>query len=98
MSLANPGAVAEALAQVAEGPYHLVALIRGGGDPEDLKPLDGPGGRARVHRAEGFTFDMGPTVITVPPSWRTSSPRGPATPVSTLTSPKRRGLRLRSGT
>ncbi|MFN4073823.1 MAG: exodeoxyribonuclease VII large subunit [Thermus sp.] len=42
VSLANPGAVAEALAQVAEGPYHLVALIRGGGDPEDLKPLDGP--------------------------------------------------------
>ncbi len=31
-----------------------------------LEKLDGPGGRARVHRAEGFTFDMGPTVITVP--------------------------------
>lgn len=31
-----------------------------------LEKLEGPGGRARVHRAEGFTFDMGPTVITVP--------------------------------
>ena len=32
-----------------------------------LEKLDGPGGRARVHEAAGFTFDMGPTVITVPP-------------------------------
>ncbi|GAA6734884.1 phytoene desaturase family protein [Thermus oshimai] len=32
-----------------------------------LEKLPDPGGRARVHRAEGFTFDMGPTVITVPP-------------------------------
>ncbi|WP_253723916.1 hypothetical protein, partial [Thermus scotoductus] len=32
-----------------------------------MEKLPGPGGRAFVHRAEGFTFDMGPTVITVPP-------------------------------
>ncbi|MBS3967358.1 MAG: phytoene desaturase [Truepera sp.] len=32
-----------------------------------LDKLDGPGGRAYVHQAEGFIFDMGPTVITVPP-------------------------------
>ncbi len=31
-----------------------------------VEALDGPGGRAYVRRAEGFTFDMGPTVITVP--------------------------------
>lgn len=31
-----------------------------------LEKLDGPGGRAYVHKAQGFTFDMGPTVITVP--------------------------------
>ncbi len=31
-----------------------------------FEKLDGPGGRAYVRRAEGFTFDMGPTVITVP--------------------------------
>jgi phytoene desaturase len=28
--------------------------------------LDSPGGRAYVRRVDGFTFDMGPTVITVP--------------------------------
>ncbi|MGQ9735449.1 MAG: phytoene desaturase family protein [Thermaceae bacterium] len=32
-----------------------------------LEKLPGPGGRASVHQAQGFTFDMGPTVITVPP-------------------------------
>ena len=31
-----------------------------------LEKLDGPGGRAYVRREAGFTFDMGPTVITVP--------------------------------
>jgi len=37
-----------------------------GFDTTILEKLDGPGGRAFVHRAEGFTFDMGPTVLTVP--------------------------------
>jgi phytoene desaturase len=31
-----------------------------------LEKLDGPGGRAYVRQVDGFTFDMGPTVITVP--------------------------------
>ncbi len=31
-----------------------------------VEKLDGPGGRAYVRHAEGFTFDMGPTVLTVP--------------------------------
>ncbi|WP_083440807.1 phytoene desaturase [Aquincola tertiaricarbonis] len=31
-----------------------------------LEALDQPGGRARVHRQDGFTFDAGPTVITAP--------------------------------
>ena len=31
-----------------------------------VEALDSPGGRAYVRRAEGFTFDMGPTVLTVP--------------------------------
>ncbi len=31
-----------------------------------VEALDAPGGRAYVRRAEGFTFDMGPTVITIP--------------------------------
>ncbi len=31
-----------------------------------LEKLDAPGGRAYVHRQDGFTFDAGPTIITVP--------------------------------
>lgn len=31
-----------------------------------LEKLGAPGGRAYVRKADGFTFDMGPTVITVP--------------------------------
>jgi phytoene desaturase len=31
-----------------------------------LEKLDTPGGRAGVHRQDGFTFDLGPTIITAP--------------------------------
>jgi len=31
-----------------------------------LEALDGPGGRAYVHRRDGFTFDAGPTIVTAP--------------------------------
>src|SRR6188508_3308542 len=31
-----------------------------------LERRDQPGGRASVHRQDGFTFDDGPTVITAP--------------------------------
>ena len=31
-----------------------------------IEKLDSPGGRALVHEADGFVFDMGPTVLTVP--------------------------------
>ena len=31
-----------------------------------LERLDAPGGRAFVHRQDGFTFDAGPTVVTAP--------------------------------
>ncbi len=31
-----------------------------------VEKLDSPGGRAYVRQVDGFTFDMGPTVITVP--------------------------------
>jgi phytoene desaturase len=37
-----------------------------GFDTSILEKLDAPGGRAYVRKAQGFTFDMGPTVITVP--------------------------------
>jgi phytoene desaturase len=31
-----------------------------------LEKLDAPGGRACVHRQDGFTFDAGPTIVTAP--------------------------------
>jgi len=31
-----------------------------------LEKLDTPGGRAYVHRQDGFTFDAGPTIVTAP--------------------------------
>ncbi len=31
-----------------------------------LEKLDAPGGRAYVHRQDGFTFDAGPTIVTAP--------------------------------
>src|SRR3954470_8154453 len=31
-----------------------------------LERLPEPGGRARVHRQDGFTFDAGPTIVTAP--------------------------------
>lgn len=37
-----------------------------GFDTTILEALDAPGGRAYVRHMDGFTFDMGPTVITVP--------------------------------
>ncbi|WP_035984375.1 phytoene desaturase family protein [Leptolyngbya sp. KIOST-1] len=37
-----------------------------GFDTTIVEALDAPGGRAYVRREQGFTFDMGPTVITVP--------------------------------
>lgn len=37
-----------------------------GFDTQIVEKLDAPGGRAYVRRAEGFVFDMGPTVLTVP--------------------------------
>ena len=37
-----------------------------GFDTHIVEQLDDVGGRAYVRRAQGFTFDMGPTVLTVP--------------------------------
>lgn len=37
-----------------------------GFDSQIVEALDAPGGRAYVRRVDGFTFDMGPTVLTVP--------------------------------
>jgi phytoene desaturase len=37
-----------------------------GFDTTIVEKMDGPGGRAFVRKVDGFTFDMGPTVLTVP--------------------------------
>ena len=37
-----------------------------GYDVEIIEKLDAPGGRAYVHKQDGFTFDAGPTIITAP--------------------------------
>jgi len=37
-----------------------------GFDTTIVEKLEAPGGRAYVRKSDGFTFDMGPTVITVP--------------------------------
>jgi phytoene desaturase len=54
---------------VGSGFGGLAAAIRlsvMGYDVEVLEKLDGPGGRAYVRKQDGFTFDGGPTIITVP--------------------------------
>src|ERR1700750_2688130 len=43
-----------------------VRLRARGYDVTVLEALDQAGGRARVFRKDGFTFDAGPTVITAP--------------------------------
>jgi phytoene desaturase len=49
------GGLAAAIRLAARG-YRVTVLER----------LDAPGGRAYVHHRDGFTFDAGPTIITVP--------------------------------
>ncbi|RJS92105.1 phytoene desaturase [Salinisphaera sp. Q1T1-3] len=47
----------------------LAAAVRLGARGYDvtvLEKLDAPGGRAYVHRQDGFVFDAGPTIITAP--------------------------------
>jgi phytoene desaturase len=47
----------------------LAAAIRLGARGYDvtvLERLDAPGGRAYVHKQDGFTFDAGPTIVTAP--------------------------------
>ena len=54
---------------VGSGFGGLAAALRAralGHEVTMLERLDQPGGRARVFRRDGFTFDAGPTVITAP--------------------------------
>ena len=49
------GGIAAAIRLAARG-YNVTIVDR----------LEGPGGRAFVYKKEGYTFDAGPTIITVP--------------------------------
>jgi len=66
----TPGARPAPLALIiGSGFGGLAAAIRlscKGYRVEVLEKLDGPGGRAYVFKQDGFTFDGGPTIITVP--------------------------------
>jgi len=71
----------QALLAAARGPSGATALVIGSGfgglaaairlqargyQVTVLEKLDAPGGRAYVHRQDGYTFDAGPTIITAP--------------------------------
>ena len=43
-----------------------VRLAAKGWRVQVLEKLDVPGGRARVHQVDGYVFDAGPTIVTVP--------------------------------
>ena len=78
----DPAALLPASSGSVAGPSHVpLALVVGAGfgglaaairlsamgyRVQVLEKLDGPGGRAYVRRQDGFTFDGGPTIITVP--------------------------------
>lgn len=78
----DPAAVLPASSGSGAGPSHVpLAVVVGAGfgglaaairlsamgyRVQVLEKLDGPGGRAYVRRQDGFTFDGGPTIITVP--------------------------------
>ena len=78
----DPAAVLPASSGSGAGPSHVpLAVVVGAGfgglaaairlsamgyQVQVLEKLDGPGGRAYVRRQDGFTFDGGPTIITVP--------------------------------
>ena len=78
----DPAALLPASSGSGAGPSHVpLALVVGAGfgglaaairlsamgyRVQVLEKLDGPGGRAYVRRQDGFTFDGGPTIITVP--------------------------------
>ena len=78
----DPAALLPASSGSGAGPSHVpLALVVGAGfgglaaairlsamgyRVQVLEKLDGPGGRAYVRRQDGFTFDGGPTISTVP--------------------------------
>ena len=65
----NGGAPVRKAVVIGSGFGGLAAAIRmavKGWQVTVLEKLDAPGGRAYVHRQDGFTFDAGPTIVTAP--------------------------------
>jgi phytoene desaturase len=65
----RPSAPGKRAVVIGSGFGGLGAAIRlacRGYDVTVVEKLDGPGGRAYVHRQDGFVFDAGPTIITAP--------------------------------
>ncbi|MCE2660216.1 MAG: phytoene desaturase [Rubrivivax sp.] len=63
------GAAAPLALVIGSGFGGLAAAVRlacKGWRVQVLEKLDAPGGRAYVHRIDGYTFDAGPTLVTVP--------------------------------
>ncbi len=66
---ARPGAEAPLALVIGSGFGGLAAALRlsaRGWRVQVLERLDAPGGRACVHRQDGFSFDAGPTIVTAP--------------------------------
>ena len=62
----GPGPRALVIGAGVGGLAAAVRLACRGWRVQVLERLDAPGGRASVHREAGFTFDLGPTIVTVP--------------------------------
>jgi phytoene desaturase len=66
ISLEDPRPTALVIGAGFGGLAAAVRLGARGYRVEVLEKLDAPGGRAYVYRQDGFTFDAGPTIITLP--------------------------------
>ena len=62
----KPGAKAIIIGSGVGGLATAVRLVARGYDVTVLEQLDAPGGRAYVFKQDGFSFDAGPTIVTVP--------------------------------
>jgi phytoene desaturase len=63
---ANPAPTALVIGSGFGGLAAAIRLRARGYQVTVLEKLDAPGGRAYVHRQDGYTFDAGPTIITAP--------------------------------
>ena len=66
---AHPGDDAPLALVIGSGFGGLAAALRlqaRGWRVQVLEKLPHPGGRAEVHRQDGFTWDAGPTIVTAP--------------------------------